>query len=182
MKKAVFFDRDGVINKPVYNNLYEEYGPPYKPEDFELYPGVIEALKLAEEAGYYLFIVSNQPDYAKGKCSYEDLLAVHKRFDVLLKENGIKFTDYYYCYHHPEGITKGYSGECACRKPNPFFLKKAERDYEIDLSKSWMIGDRETDIIFGINGGVKTLFIKSEDNKSGLMNVKADSAGSLLDE
>ncbi len=164
MNKALFLDRDGVINKPIFNIVNGEYEPPHRVEDLMLYPWTLDSLKLALENGFFLFLVSNQPDYAKGKCSLEDLVTVHKRLDEVFKENRIIFKEYYYCYHHPAGIIAGYSGECECRKPKPYFLKKAEKEYGIDMKESWMIGDRETDIIFGKNGGVKTILVRSEEN------------------
>jgi D-glycero-D-manno-heptose 1,7-bisphosphate phosphatase len=163
MNKAIFLDRDGVINPPVFNRLNNEFEPPHRVEDLNLYPWTIESLKIAVENGYSLFLVSNQPDYAKGKCSLEDLISVHNSLDEILKENNIIFKEYFYCYHHPAGVVAGYSGECECRKPKPYFLKKAKDLYSIDMEESWMIGDRETDIICGKNGGLRTILVKSEE-------------------
>ncbi len=181
MIKAIFLDRDGVINKPVLNLSNGEFEPPHRVKDLNLYPWALESLKLALENGFSLFLVSNQPDYAKGKCSLEDLTEVHNRLDEILKQNGINFKEYYYCYHHPAGITAGYKGQCGCRKPEPYFLKKAEKSYGIDMSLSWMIGDRETDIICGKNAGVRTILVSSEEQTLSSGSVSDFTADNLLD-
>lgn len=159
MKPAVFLDRDGVINELVLNPLTGEYEPPHSPEDLLLISGVIPALRELQLAGFELFLVSNQPDYAKGKATLEQIHAVHGRLDHCLRAAGVQFREYYYCYHHPKGIVPEYSFVCECRKPKPYFLLKAARDYGIDLESSWMIGDRDTDIECGKGAGVQTILI-----------------------
>jgi D-glycero-D-manno-heptose 1,7-bisphosphate phosphatase len=160
MKPAVFLDRDGVINELVLNTGTGEYEPPHFAEDLVLFPDVIRSLSVLKDAGFDLFLVSNQPDYAKGKTTLEQIRAVHDRFDQILKSEGILFRDYYYCYHHPNGIVPEYSFACECRKPEPYFLLKAARDYGIDLTVSWMVGDRDTDIACGKSAGTRTILIK----------------------
>lgn len=159
MKPAVFLDRDGVINELVLNPATGEYEPPYSPEDLVLVPGALFALCELQDAGFSLFLVSNQPDYAKGKATLEQIHAVHERFNRLMRDAGIRFCEYYYCYHHPNGIVPAYSFACECRKPKPYFLLKAAKDYGIDLAASWMIGDRDTDIQCGKSAGTKTILI-----------------------
>jgi D-glycero-D-manno-heptose 1,7-bisphosphate phosphatase len=159
MKPAVFLDRDGVLNELVLNPDTGEYEPPHSPDDLVLVPGAVPALSALRDAGFVLFLVSNQPDYAKGKTSLEQILAVHERFDRILKANSVQFREYYYCYHHPQGIIPEYSISCECRKPNPYFLRKAAHDHGIDLSASWMLGDRDTDIHCGKIAGTRTILI-----------------------
>ena len=161
MKKAVFLDRDGVLSELVLNPATGEYEPPHSPDDLALFPDVIASLRNLQVAGFELFLISNQPDHAKGKITLERIQAVHDRFDQILKSEGILFRDYYYCYHHPNGIVPGYSISCECRKPKPYFLLKAARDYGIDLAASWMVGDRDTDIECGRAAGVRTVLIKN---------------------
>ena len=161
MKPAVFLDRDGVINVLVLNPCTGEYEPPYSADDLKLFSGVIRSLRDLQNAGFALFLVSNQPDYAKGKTTLEQIRAVHERLDHFLKSEGILFCDYYYCYHHPGGIVPGYSFSCECRKPKPYFLLKASQDYGIDRDQSWMVGDRDTDIECGKAAGVRTILIKN---------------------
>ena len=184
MPRAIFLDRDGVINKLIFNHFNNEFEPPHKAEDLNLYPWTLESLKLALDNDFKLFLVSNQPDYAKGKCSLDDLKIVHKRLNEILFENHITFTEYYYCYHHPAGKVDEYSGECDCRKPKPYFLQKAKEKYNINMDESWMIGDRETDVICGKKAGVRTILVKSEEQKevSGKQNSVSDfNAENLLE-
>ena len=167
MKKAVFLDRDGVLNELVLNPVTGEYEPPHSPDDLILFPYVIESLLILQVAEFELFLVSNQPDYAKGKTTLEMIHAVHARFDHILTSGGIHFREYYYCYHHPNGIVPEYSFACECRKPKPWFLLKASQDYGINLEKSWLIGDRDSDIECGRAAGTRTIMIE-EPHSSGL--------------
>lgn len=162
MVKAVFLDRDGVLNELILNPATGEYEPPHRVEDMKLFPYVINCLKKLMDSGYDLFLISNQPDYAKGKTSLVSLEKVHNKFDKLLTSHRLYFKEYYYCYHHPQGIIPEYSSECVCRKPKPFFLFKAEDDHNIELDKSWMIGDRDTDIECGKAAGTKTILIEEQ--------------------
>ncbi len=160
--RAVFLDRDGVINELVLNPATGEYEPPHSPDDMTLFPWVINSLKVLRESGFELFMVSNQPDYAKGKVSLEAINAVHTKLDGILSLEGIQIREYYYCYHHPRGVVPGYSFECACRKPKPFFILNAAKKFGIDLSGSWMIGDRDTDIECGKQAGVSTILVEEK--------------------
>lgn len=166
MKKAVFLDRDGVLNKLVLNPMSGEFEPPHTPEDLVLYPYVLESLRFLLNAGFILFLISNQPDYAKGKTTLDSLKAVHEKLDDILKSAGIRFTEYYYCYHHPNGIVPDYSFPCDCRKPKPYFHLKSARNYGVDLKNSWMIGDRDSDIECGKSAGTRTILIE-EPHSSG---------------
>jgi D-glycero-D-manno-heptose 1,7-bisphosphate phosphatase len=159
MKPAVFLDRDGVINELVLNPATGEFEPPHSPDKLVLVSDAIPALCDLQAAGFDLFLVSNQPDYAKGKTTLEQIRSVHEKLDHIFESNGIRFRDYYYCYHHPQGIVPEYSYLCECRKPKPYFLVKAARDYGIDLAHSWMVGDRDTDIECGKAAGTLTILV-----------------------
>jgi D-glycero-D-manno-heptose 1,7-bisphosphate phosphatase len=161
MKKAVFLDRDGVLNELVLNPVTGEFEPPHSPEDLVLYPGVLESLQVLNNSGFELFLVSNQPDYAKGKTTLENIRAVHGELERILREAGLNFKEYYYCYHHPRGIVPEFSFDCECRKPKPYFLLKAARDYGIDLGNSWMVGDRDSDIGCGKSAGLRTILVEN---------------------
>lgn len=162
MKKGIFLDRDGVINPNVFNKATGEWESPHHPEDFKLFPWTIQSLRRLQRSLFNLFLISNQPSYAKGKTSLENIKAVHAKFHSILIANKIFFTEYYYCYHHPQGIVPELSIECDCRKPGTFFLNEAERKYSLDMSLSWMIGDRDSDIICGQRACVKTILILNQ--------------------
>ncbi len=160
--RAVFLDRDGVLDALVLNAERNDYEPPHKPEELTILPGVISSLKRLQAAGYSLFLVSNQPDYALGKTKMGALKLVHTEFARIMRRGGVQFKKYYYCYHHPNGVVPRYSFECDCRKPKPFFLIKASIDYNIDISASWMIGDTDKDIGSGRAAGVRTILLDYE--------------------
>lgn len=158
-RRVVFLDRDGVINRNVFNPATGEYEAPLTAEDFELLPGVRQALLQLRDAGFLLFLVSNQPNYAKGKSSLAELRAIDAELRRELDAIGIEFAAAYYCLHHPNGSVAGHSGPCACRKPSPYFLFRAMQEFRLDLEQSWMVGDRATDIECGRAAGVRTILI-----------------------
>lgn len=154
-QKAVFLDRDGTINRYV--------GFLRKEEDFELLPGVAEAIGKINASGYLAVVVTNQPVIARGEVTVPELQNIHNKMETLLGHAGVYVDAIYYCPHHPH---KGYAGEipalkfdCDCRKPKPGMLLKAAEDYNIDLKNSWMIGDGENDVNAGIAAGCKTALI-----------------------
>lgn len=158
--KAVFLDRDGVINELVFNSNTGEYEPPHDPDKLLIFPYVIDSLTALQNGGFELFLISNQPDYAKGKTTLEKLKNVHKRLDDILKKEGIIFREYYYCFHHPQGMVPEYSFMCKCRKPNSFFIMQAVSRFGVEPSVSWMVGDRDSDVLCGYNSGLKTVAIE----------------------
>lgn len=154
-QKAVFLDRDGTINKYV--------GFLRCIDSFELMDGVVDAIKKINKAGYLAVVVTNQPVIARGEVSFEELTAIHNKMETLLGYEGAYLDAIYYCPHHPH---KGFDGErtelkleCDCRKPKPGMLLRAEKDFNVDLSQSWMVGDRESDIKAGLAAGCKTALI-----------------------
>ncbi|MCL4490595.1 MAG: HAD-IIIA family hydrolase [Nitrospirae bacterium] len=161
MNRAVFLDRDGVLNRLIWNPGTDAYESPHRPEDLVLCDNTINPLKSLKEAGYMLFIVSNQPSYAKGKTTLEFIEKIADDFEELLASEGVVIEKAFYCYHHPKGINPEYSFRCNCRKPESFFLLKAQRDYNLNLEKSWMIGDRDSDIECGQRAGCGTVLIKN---------------------
>lgn len=165
MNKAVFLDRDGVINKLIYNPKSKEYGAPLYEGDLKFYPWSLPALKKLKEMGFLLFLISNQPDYAKGKTSLKNIKQIHQRLHRYFEGRGIDFTEYYYCYHHPQGKIPGYKLDCACRKPKPFFPLKAKAKYMLDMKRSWFIGDSDSDVSCGKAAGTKTILINERCSK-----------------
>jgi D-glycero-D-manno-heptose 1,7-bisphosphate phosphatase len=162
MKKAVFLDRDGVINPPVYNPVTMDYESPHYPEDYSVYPTVLKALRQLREWEFLLFVVSNQPSYAKGKATLENLQAVERVLAEYLSDNGVIIDKYYYCYHHPDGIVSEYSGQCECRKPGTLFLEDAVEQFDLNTEKCWFIGDRDTDVACGKAMGMRTIQVKNK--------------------
>lgn len=158
---AVFLDRDGVLNELVLNRDSGRLESPLIPEQFQLVNGVIPALLRLQNAGYALILVSNQPNFALGKCSLETLSQIHQELVTQLLCAGIHFTRFCYCLHHPKGVTPGYSGLCVCRKPSPWFLLRARDELGLSLRHSWMIGDQPTDIQCGRAAGVCTIRVGS---------------------
>ena len=143
--KAVFLDRDGVINRSLVRN-----GLPIAPNSldlFEIIPEAKESLNLLKKKGFLLIVVTNQPDVGRGILKKEIVEKMHNR---LL--NHLPLDYIYVCWH-------GYDGECICRKPLPGMLMKAKKDFKIDLKKSFIVGDRWRDVDTGHAAGCKTVFI-----------------------
>lgn len=137
MNKAIFLDRDGTIN--VEKHYLNKIG------DFEFLPGVIEGLKLLQDAGFLLIIVTNQSGIGRGYYSEEDFNVLTKWMMQTLEQSGVKITQVYFCPHLPDAMIEKYRKDCDCRKPKPGMYLKAVEDYDIDLSKSYVIGDKIRD-------------------------------------
>ena len=118
-----------------------------------LAPNALVALRALRKAGFLLFLVSNQPNYAKAKASLETLESIHHRLLDLLDQQRIDFAAFYYCLHHPQGVVPSHAGPCRCRKPSPFFLLQARDQFGLDMERSWMVGDRASDIVLRPGGG-----------------------------
>ena len=146
MNKAVFLDRDGVVN---YDVRYC-----HEPEKIELKPGFAEGLKLLHREGYLAVVITNQGGIALGMYEASAVHACHARILELLALSGEKIDGFYFCPHHQK-----VSGECSCRKPNPGMLFKAARDLDIDISSSYMVGDRISDLEAGRNAGCRQGFL-----------------------
>jgi len=172
--RAVFLDRDGVINEDVYDPVHDEWGSPHRVEDYHLRDGVLEALRTLQDLGAKLILVSNQPSFAKGKTSLENIHAVAAHLEALLDEAGIHFTAFCYSYGHPNAVVPGYGPPHHDRKPSPYFLLKAAEEHEIDLSASWMVGDRDSDIACGRNAGTKTILVNNPHARHGDGSVEPD--------
>ena len=166
-QKAIFLDRDGVINKMV--------GFITSPEQFELIPGAAEAIKAINKSGYLAIVVTNQPVIARGDCTFEELQTIHDKMETELGKVGAFVDAVYVCPHHTD---KGFSGErpeykreCDCRKPKPGLLLQAAEDFNIDLSESYMIGDSDRDVEAGRNAGIKTSIKIETDREFGLYHI-----------
>lgn len=164
MKKAVFCDRDGVLNKMIYREVRKEYEPPHTTEELKFFDNVFDGFYMLQDSGFEIFIVSNQPDYAKGKAEYKDILSVSEEFKRIIESNGIKIREYYYCFHHPNAVIDSLRIKCECRKPGTKFVEEAISKYDIEREKSFFIGDRNSDILCGKKAGLRTILVKNPDS------------------
>jgi|SRR5579859_262515 len=142
--RAVFLDRDGTIMED--SNYVGDVAR------VVLIPSAAPALKRLHDAGYKLFIVTNQSGVGRGYFTHEDVESVHAHLNQHFEKAGVRFDRYYICPHHPEE-------NCDCRKPKPKFLLDAAQEYGLDLSHCFMIGDRASDIRAGVNAGTKTILV-----------------------
>lgn len=160
-KKAVFLDRDGTIN----------FDPGYlrKASEFKLLPGARDALNALKNAGYLLIVVSNQSGVGRGFILTDDLAEIHRKLDSLIAPAAIDA--YYLCTHVPDA-------GCDCRKPATRWARDAEREWNIDLSQSIMIGDRPSDLLFGINAGIgKAILVLTGHGQESLDALQAQGDG-----
>lgn len=177
-QKCIFLDRDGTINKYV--------GFLRTVDQVELEPRAAEAIRLINESEYLAIVITNQPVIARGECSFEELDHIHNRIYTLLGKEGAYVDGLYFCPHHPD---KGFEGEvpelkfdCDCRKPKIGMLKRAEIDFNADLTNSWFIGDTTMDVQTGLNAGMHTIMLSSGDPKKEKYGVKPElNADDLLD-
>jgi len=158
MQKAVFLDRDGVINNDVGHYYI------YKPDDFVLNEGLIEVLQLWQQKGYVFVVITNQGGIARGTYQKEDVEKVHNKFLKLMNDYSIKILDIYYCPHH--SIVEN----CLCRKPGSLMIEKAIARYHIDPKKSYLVGDNEKDIQAAAAAGVEGIKIDKNQNLSSIAN------------
>ncbi len=155
-QKAIFLDRDGTINQ--YVGFLRDI------KDFELLPGVAEAIKEINKSEYLAIVITNQPVIARGEVTLEELDEIHKKMDTLLGKEGAFINGLFFCPHHPD---KGFPGErpeykivCECRKPKPGMLIEAAKQFNIDLTQSYMIGDSKSDVEAGEAAGCKSILIE----------------------
>ena len=145
--KAIFLDRDGTINDGV--PTYERVDSPDK---VTLLPNTLEALKLLTEMDYIVFFVTNQAGLAEGLITHAQFDEINNKVLQVIAPSGIKITKTYVCPHGEDAV-------CDCRKPKPKMLLDAAQEFGIDLSQSWMIGDRESDVMTGVNAGTKAILV-----------------------
>lgn len=147
MNKAIFLDRDGIINT--------ERGYTHRLEDFVILPDLMEVLQILQKRGYLFIVVTNQSGIAKELYTREDVEIIHAYMLEEFKKNNIVISEVYYCVHHPD------ASRCICRKPDSLFVEKGLARFNIDASQSYFIGDKERDVEAGEKGGVKGIQIPS---------------------
>lgn len=158
MTKAVFLDRDGVIN-------FERGNYTFHLKDFVINDGVTEALINFQSKGYLLFVITNQSGISKGIYTHGNVKSIHDFLINKLKDAGIKIHGIYYCPHHPEQTN------CLCRKPNSLLVEKAIARFDIDPQASFLIGDKERDIVAGGSAGLTGILIESNSSLLELLSV-----------
>lgn len=176
-QRAVFLDRDGTIN--VYKGFLTNSN------EFELLPGVAEAIQTINQSGYLCIVITNQPVIARGECTLEELEEIHNKMETELGKKGAYLDAIYVCPHHPE---KGFQGEreeykiqCNCRKPGIELFLQAASTYHIDLSDSYMIGDSESDILAGKKAGTKTVYLSCHAENKYYADYKYSSLKEFID-
>jgi D-glycero-D-manno-heptose 1,7-bisphosphate phosphatase len=152
MTRAVFLDRDGTIN------IEKEYL--FRVDDFEFIPGVPEAIRRLNQAGFFVVVVTNQSGVARGYYTEEDVENLHRYIAGELEKSGARVDAWLYCPHHPDG-RGSYALPCSCRKPLPGMLTEAARRYALDLQRSVMIGDKHADIAAGQAAGCHTILVRT---------------------
>lgn len=163
-KRAVFLDRDGTINKDV--------GFPDSFDLIEVYPYSFEAVKKINEAGFLAVIVTNQSGIGRGFIQEKNLHLIHQKLQDAFAEQNIHFDGIYYCPHYLSSINPHYNKDCLCRKPNPGMALQAARDLNIDTKKSYMVGDKVEDILFGLNIQAKSILVLTGFGQKSLPKLK----------
>jgi D-glycero-D-manno-heptose 1,7-bisphosphate phosphatase len=157
--KAVFLDRDGVINALVYHQDAGVIDAPFTRSQFKLLPRVPEAVRLLNDLGLSVAIVSNQPGIAKGHLKPAMLKTFERKMLSQIRAAGGHIDRIYYCLHHPEAKTRKLRRRCHCRKPEIGLLEQAAADLQVSLNKCYMIGDGISDLLAGARAGCKTIFV-----------------------
>lgn len=156
--KALFLDRDGVINK--------DHGYVHSMDNFELIDGIFDLCKIAKKNNYRIIIVTNQSGIAREYYSEEHFLNFMDALFNFFQKRNIFIDDFYYCPHHPSVKNVKYSKECLCRKPQPGMIIQALSDHNIDPSKSVLVGDQITDIKAGLSANINKLFLFAPENEN----------------
>jgi D-glycero-D-manno-heptose 1,7-bisphosphate phosphatase len=149
LRPAVFLDRDGVLNV--------DSGYAHKPEQLVWIEGAPEAVRLLNQAGYYVFVITNQSGVARGYYDENAVRAFHAHMQDNLKPHGAHIDAFYYCPHHPEGTVKPFAVLCSCRKPRTGMLEQAAREWPVDISKSFLIGDKDDDVAAAASFNIRAI-------------------------
>lgn len=148
---AIFLDRDGTLVHPRHY--------PSRPEDLVLYDGIGPELRRLQEGGFRLILITNQSGIARGYFTEADLARMHDSLAAALAQFGVRFDGLYYCPHHPDGVIPRFALHCTCRKPRPGMLQRAAADLDLDLARSWLVGDILDDVEAGNRVGCKTILV-----------------------
>ena len=183
MTRAVFLDRDGVINEVVFS----ADGPdsPRSIDEFKLLPGAAAGIRRLNELGLPVVVVTNQPGVAKGKFPAANLAAITERMQEELLDESAVIQGIYYCMHHPKAVDDAYRALCDCRKPRPGLLMQAAKDMALQLEGSYMVGDQARDMVAGKLAGCTTLLVGRDPASDGCIDadhacVDLDAAARLI--
>ncbi|MGH9350318.1 MAG: D-glycero-alpha-D-manno-heptose-1,7-bisphosphate 7-phosphatase [Vicinamibacterales bacterium] len=153
MRPAVFLDRDGTLIEDVdYLNSFDQMA---------LFPWTVDALRLAGRAGFLTVVVTNQSAVGRGIVSEDFVVATHEELSRRLARGGASIDAFYFCPHHPDAVIERYRGACRCRKPEPGMIEDAVRDLDIDLARSWVVGDRWIDVAMGTAAGARSVLVRT---------------------
>ena len=158
-RPAVFLDRDGTLS--------EERGFIDRLELLEIFPWTSDAIRLLNRAGFAVVVVTNQSAIGRGIIDLPFLQSVHDAFDRHLTKSGARVDSYYFCPHHPDAPLPEYRMVCRCRKPGPGMIEQAAADLGLDLSRSFMVGDRPIDVASGHAAGVRSVLVRSGHSSGG---------------
>ena len=177
VKKAIFFDRDGVLNSNIYYKKFKNFEAPLKEKDLKIYKNLCKFLKILNK-DYIFFIITNQPSYAKGKALKRDLNNIEKRFKKFFVEKGIIFKKYLVCYN-TEDISKNFCKNLSyckyknyhlikkiCKKPSANLLNYTLKEYKVDKKNSWFLGDRQKDLDCAKKSNIKSILISNNPQKN----------------
>lgn len=160
MRRAVFLDRDGVLNEPVPDPVDGKAESPLRAADVVLCPGAPQAVAALADHGFEPVVVTNQPAAAKGKATVTELFEINNCVRQLLAEQGADIATWKMCLHHPEAVVAELGGECGCRKPAPGMLLQATGELDLSLPDSWIVGDSDADIGAGKAAGCRTVLVE----------------------
>lgn len=150
-QRAILLDRDGTL---VYPRHY-----PSRPADLRIYEGITPHLRKLQSSGFRLVVITNQAGIARGYLTEADLEQMHEYLRSELAKEGVRLDAIYYCPHHIEGVVKEFARNCACRKPQPGMLLQAASDLNLDLRRSWFVGDILDDVEAGNRAGCRTVLV-----------------------
>lgn len=161
LKKAAFFDRDGVINKERKDYVKTV-------AELEIFPDIVDPIKRLKDVGFLIIVVTNQSAINRGLTSIEKINQIHTTIQNFLKKNGTMIDRFYYCSHRPDE-------NCECRKPKPGLFLKAASELNLDLKSSWMIGDEDIDVQAATTAGCRSIKIDNETNLAKAVKLILDS-------
>jgi D-glycero-D-manno-heptose 1,7-bisphosphate phosphatase len=157
--RAVFVDRDGVLNELVYDDEEGRSSSPVSTKGLRVFPFVPDSVKKLRSMGFLVIVISNQPGVAKKQFTQAELKRMSAKIRRVLSSKGTSLDGEYYCLHHPDGLVRELTLSCECRKPKPGLLLKAAKEKDIDLHESYFVGDGLIDVEAGRRAGCKTILV-----------------------